>query len=129
MHILRHTQEVSAFMETHPQPAIISLIQRRLAELIADDNNTMEELVFFVVLEAQDTLAELTTLLNYPQQISNLLPPWEIIEEHPDCFELVFVLSSSGYGALVFAPKHCVHPDVLAFCQYHAIPTQGQTTS
>lgn len=129
MHVLRHTHEVSAFIQTHPDPAITTLIQQRFAELMADDDTTMEELVFFVVLEPQDTPAELTTLLNCPQQISNQFPPWEVIEEHTACFELVFVLSSSGYGALVFAPKHCAHPDVLAFCQSHAMPTQGQPTS
>lgn len=128
MHVLRHTHEVSAFIQTHPDPTITTLIQQRLAELLADDDTTMEELVFFVVLEPQDTPAQLATLLNHSQQASPLLPPWEVIEEHPACFEMVFVLSSSGYGALVFAPKHDTHPDLLALCQIHAIPAQEHPT-
>ena len=47
-------------------------------------------------------------------------PLWEVIEEHANCYELVFVLSSSGYGTLVFAPKAECAPDILALCQEHA---------
>jgi hypothetical protein len=31
MHILRHAPEVSAFIETYPDPAITTLIQQRLS--------------------------------------------------------------------------------------------------
>jgi hypothetical protein len=47
-------------------------------------------------------------------------PLWEVIEEHSTCYELVFVLSSSGYGTLVFAPKAECSPDMLALCREHA---------
>ena len=47
-------------------------------------------------------------------------PLWEVIEEHTTCYELVFVLTSSGYGTLVFAPKAEAAPDILALCHQHA---------
>ena len=47
-------------------------------------------------------------------------PLWEVIEEHATCYELVFVLSSSGYGVLVFTPKIGSAPDIFDLCREHA---------
>lgn len=116
MHALRHTNEVSAFIESYPDPYVTALIQQRMEELI-DEDTSMEELVVFVILESGDGIEQLQDQLDMPVMTDLGSPLWEVIEEHATCYELVFVLSSSGYGALVFAPKAEAAPDILALCQ------------
>lgn len=52
-------------------------------------------------------------------------PSFELVEEHDCCFELVFVLSDDGAGALILVPKAIdVDPQLLALCQRYAVPSQ-----
>ena len=119
MHVLRHPDEVLAFLENYPDPSVTVLIQQRIEELI-DEDTSMEELVVFVILESGDGIEQLQDKLDIRVMTDLGSPLWEVIEEHATCYELVFVLSSSGYGALVFAPKAEAAPDILALCQEHA---------
>lgn len=119
MHILRHQKEVMAFEESYPDPCITALIQRRMEELIDEDTN-MEDLVVFVILGAGDGIKQLQDQLDMFVMTDLGTPLWEVIEEHATCYELVFVFSSSGFGTLVFTPKAEAAPDILAFCQQHA---------
>jgi hypothetical protein len=126
MHTLRHAHEVSAFHATYPDPNVTRLVQQRYEELVADDDTTMEELVFFVVLEPADTQAQLEQVLGTELFTADGQRGWEDLEEHATCFEIVFVLSSSGYGALVLVPKLDADADLLALCRRHARPVHAQ---
>lgn len=128
MQVLRHAPEVSAFIQTQPKSEISALIRRRLAELLAD-GDTMEELVFFVIPEADDSLAELEGVLCQPASTPEGHPLWEAIEAHDSCYEMVFVLSSSGYGALVLVPQLGTHPALLELCRSHTEPSPPPTTA
>jgi hypothetical protein len=119
MHILRHPGEVLAFVEGYSDLCITALIQQRMEELI-DEDTSMEELVVFVILESGDGIEQLQTQMNMRVMSDLGSPLWEVIEKHATCYELVFVLSSAGYGTLVFAPKAEAAPDILALCQEHA---------
>ena len=119
MHILRHPSEVLAFVEDYPDPCINALIRQRMTELF-DDDTSMEELVVFVILEPDDGIEQLQKQMSIQIMTDLGSPLWEVIEEHATCYELVFVLSSSGYGTLVFAPKAECAPEILALCQEHA---------
>jgi len=124
MHILRHAPEVSAFIQTYPDPFITALIQQRLNDLLQDDDLTMEELVFFVVPEPGGTIQQLVEALGTDLQTVDGSPLWEFIEEHPTCYEFVIVMSDSGFGAEVFIPKTGIDSDLLALCQLHSVPAQ-----
>lgn len=119
MHILRYPIEVLAFVENYPDPCVTALIQQRMEELI-DEDTSMEDLVVFVILESGDGIEQLQDQMDMRVMTDLGTPLWEVIEEHATCYELVFVLSSSGYGTLVFAPKTEAAPDILALCQQHA---------
>lgn len=119
MHVLRHPAEVLAFAESYSDPCVTALIQQRMEEL-TDDDTSMEDLVVFVILEAGDGIEQLQTQMDMCVMTDLGTPLWEVIEEHATCYELVFVLSSSGFGTLVFAPKAEAAPDILALCQEHA---------
>ena len=120
MHILRHPTEVLAFLEDYPDPCINALILERMTELINDDTS-MEELVVFVILEAGEGIGQLQNQMGFQVLTDQGCPLWEVIEQHATCYELVFVLSSSGHGVLVFAPKAGCAPDILALCQAYAV--------
>jgi len=119
MHILRHPDEVMAFVETYPDPCVTALIQQRMEEL-TDEDTSMEDLVVFVILESGDGIEQLQDQLDMRVMTDLGTPLWEVIEEHATCYELVFVLSSSGYGTVVFARKTEAAQDILALCQEHA---------
>lgn len=119
MQILRHPGEVLAYIEKNLDPCISALIRQRMEELV-DENTHMEELVVFVILESGEGVEQLQAQLKMTAVTNSGHPLWEVIEEHATCYELVFVLSSSGYGALIFAPKIGVATDILALCQQHA---------
>lgn len=123
MQVLRHASEVSAFIQPQPETEISTLIHQRLADLLVDDE-AMEDLVFFVIVESTDTLADLEATLGTPLYGTEGRPLWEVIEAHITCFELVFVLQSSGYGALVFLPHLDAHPELLALCRSHSVQMQ-----
>lgn len=118
MQILRHPGEVLAFVERNPDPCIAALIRQRMEELV-DEDTKMEELVVFVILGSGDGIEQLQTQMDMRVMTNLGSQLWEVIEEHATCYELVFVLSSSGYGALVLAPKTEAAPDILALCQQH----------
>ena len=124
MHILRHAPEVSAFIETYPDPVITTLIQQRLSDLLQDDDLTMEELVFFVVPDSGETIQQLVEAIGTDLLTVDGCPLWEFIEEHLSCYEFVIVLDDSGFGAEVFLPKTGMDADLLALCQLHATPAQ-----
>jgi hypothetical protein len=129
MYILRHAHEVSAFIQTYPDPAVTTLIQQRLSDLLQDDDSpmeqlTMEELVFFVVPEAGETIPQLVEALGTDLLTVDGCPLWEFIEEHPTCYEFVIVMSDAGEGAEVFIPKAGIDPKLLALCQMHAVPAK-----
>jgi hypothetical protein len=119
MHVLRHTTEVLAFLGDYPDPCVSALILQRMTELI-DDDTCMEELVVFVILEPDDGIDQLQTQMAMQVMTDQGSPLWEVIEQHATCYELVFVLYSSGHGVLVFAPKDGCAPDILALCQQYA---------
>ena len=124
MHIVRHAPEVSAFIQTYPDQAISALVQRRLSELLADDDSPMEQLVFFVVPDSGETIQQLVEAIGTDLLTVDGCPLWEFIEEHLSCYEFVIVLDDSGFGAEVFLPKTGMDADLLALCQLHATPVK-----
>ncbi len=119
MQILRTAHAVQQLIASDGESEIGQLIANRMEEL-TDDQTSMEELVMFVILGPSDGIEQLQEQLDMHVMTDLGSPLWEVIEEHTTCYELVFVLSSSGYGALVFAPKEGCAPDVLALCKGHA---------
>jgi len=119
MQILSTSHAVQQLVTSDGESEIDQLIAKRKEELV-DADTSMEELVVFVILESGDGIEQLQDQLNMRVMTDLGNPLWEVIEEHATCYELVFVLSSSGYGALVFAPKEGCAPDVLALCRGYA---------
>jgi hypothetical protein len=98
-----------------------ALISQRTQEVIEAAADTWEGFVHFIILEPQDTTAEAEEVLGFPL----LRRPHELIEEHEDWFEVVFILSDDGAGVEVFVPKSSVDPDLLAWCAAHSFRSEN----
>jgi hypothetical protein len=111
-------------------PAVRDLIQRRAEELGTD-----ADLATFVVVEPGDPLDAVNAQLGF-SILSNrfdgrrygepgFAPSFEVLEEHPGCYEMVFVLADYGDGVIVLVPKvDGADPRLLALCADYAVPSQ-----
>lgn len=120
---------------TIANPEVRCLVEKRFAMLGEDEPYDPDLHGYFIVLEDGDTLTTLDEQLRFPI-LSNrfddtrfgepgFTPCHEILEEHPSCYEMVFVLSDDGYGVEVFIPKAItVDSRLFALCQRYALPAQ-----
>ena len=116
--------------------AIKALVIRRFDELRSPDYE-WAELGYFVVVEPHDTITELETAhriaittgycctVNYGQP--GFIPSFELIEEHESSYELVFILSDSGFGVTLFVPKLPV-TELVRFCRKFALAQQAASS-
>ena len=116
--------------------AIKVLVIRRFDELRSPDYK-WAELGYFVVVEPHDTIAELEAAhriaittgycytVNYGQQ--GFIPSFELIEEHESSYELVFILSDSGFGVTLFVPKLPV-TELVRFCREFTFAQQATSS-
>ncbi len=128
MFVLRDSESMREALLPDPPcgPEICLLIASRVQALSEYEGYTLEELVFFIVLEPGDTAAMLETELGVPVWDDG--PSWEFLDEHPSCYEMVIVLSDNGFGAEIFIPKAPgIDPDIQALCQQYATPAQEHT--
>lgn len=52
-------------------------------------------------------------------------PAFEVLEDHGCCWEMVFIFSDDGAGAVLFIPKQAgVDPELSALCERYAVPAQ-----
>ena len=105
--------------------AIKALVIRRFAELSSPDYE-WAELGYFVVVEPHDTIRQLEAAhrisittshcgtVNHGQP--GFIPSFELIEDHETSYELVFILSDSGFGVTLFVPKLPVS-ELVRFCR------------
>lgn len=116
--------------------AIKELVSRRFEELRSPDYE-WAELGYFVVVELHDTIRQLEAAhciaittgycctVNYGQP--GFIPSFELIEEHESSYELVFILSDSGFGVTLFVPKLPV-TEVVRFCREFTLAQQATSS-
>ena len=119
----------SAHQISHPQ--IRELVQQRITDL-AGENIGAWEFGYFLIVEPGDSIEAIQaqvgfdilcnrfTGIRYDQP--GFTPSFELIEEFPFCYDIVFVLSDDGYGVEVFIEKIAgIDPDLIAMCQRYAL--------
>ena len=130
MRVIRAAEDVLELTEGE----VRCLVQQRITMLSEDEPYDPAIHGYFIVIEAHDSTDAVDQHLRF-SVLSNrwdgthfgdptFTPSFELIEEHTNFFEMVFVLSDSGYGVVVFVPKEHADPDLLAMCRAHAIRNQ-----
>lgn len=131
---LRTSAAMQRAATNHPDPRLRALLSLRLSQLDQGDGSDLGELVHIVVFEVGDTLGELETALGFTpldnEEASygdpDFAPGWEWIKRHDGWFELVWVFSDWGDGAILFVQDaEGVNPRLLDLCNQWAGASQA----
>ena len=113
-------------------PDIHRLVHQRYAEVCNGEPYDCEVHGEMIVVEAGDTLASLegetgVPIANNPFDGSrfpdpDFVPVCEYLEEHLQCYEMMFLFSDDGAGVNFFIPKQGTDAEILAYCARYAVP-------
>ena len=134
MLVLRGPTAVSSICD----PDVRSLVEKRFTEILAGEPYDYDTHGYSIVVEPGDTVEALENETGYPILGSlfddsrfgdpDYSPCFEALEEHPGCFEIVFILSDDGFGFTVFVPKaDGIDAVLLSMCARYAIPASALT--
>lgn len=99
-------------------PAIRQMILQRIESIASDESYDANLHGYFLAVEAGDTL----NAINKQVGFDLLAKPYQILEEYPDCYDLLFIICDDGFGIELFIPKSSGIPELLAMCQRYAVP-------
>jgi hypothetical protein len=109
------------------------LLYRRQQQLCPLDEYDLGDLVRFVVVDCGDDLAAVTEALGF-SPFTNFVdgstfgspgfePSAEVIIDHGEAYEIVFILSDDGFGTVLIVPnREGVDIDLLSFCRAYSEP-------
>ena len=104
---------------TVSDPAIRQMILQRIDAIASDEPFDSKLHGYFVVPEDGDTLAAINAQVGFDL----LAKPHEILEEYPDCYDLLYIICDDGLGIEVFIQKAAgIDPNLVAMCQRFAVP-------
>lgn len=116
-------------------PNVRAIALTRIEALAAEDMLDGEAPSSVIVIQQGDTAEALGRELGFDVMTSRhggprfpeegYCPTFEVVEEHATLFEVVFVFSDFGDGAIVLVPREeGIDPDLLALCSMHAVPAR-----
>src|SRR5688572_27155337 len=121
-------------------PDVRRLVEQRFVEVCAGERYAPEIHGELILAQPGDTLASLEEQggvalasspvdeLYFPDP--DFVPFCEVIEEHPGCYEMVFILSDDGFGVLIFVPNHPdIDRELLSLCRTYAIKPRKRCRS
>lgn len=140
MIILRNPTTVTSIAD----PDIRSLVQQRFSEIYADGTHDYTllgcatDIGYMIVVEPGDNVSALEKesrcpiLHNFFDDACfgdpDYAPSFEALEEHANCYEMVFILNDDGFGISIFIPKTGgIDTDLLAMCAQYAVPELTQS--
>jgi len=129
MLILRDPESVVGVSD----PDIRELVEQRFMDLCAEEDYDPDINGYMIVVEPFDGVDALELESGCPILRSytgsahfgdpGFRPVFEVLEEHPSCYEMVFVPSDGDFGIVIFVPKQPgIDAELLAFCATYAEP-------
>lgn len=134
MHVIRADSD----LESLEDPELLALVRQRISETV-EYADQFSDLVFFVVVQPGDDIADVDEALGFPVMANRFdgipfgapafTPSWDVLAEHPGWFELVYVLSDDGNGVTVFVSRtqgsaeagKNIPAELLAMCRAYAV--------
>jgi hypothetical protein len=121
-------------------PDVRRLVTRRYGEICNGETYDYDRHGQLIVVEPGDTTKALEQesgcriLRSLFDEVRfgdpDFAPSFEALEEHPGCYEMVFILNDDGFGVDFFIPKQAgVDPELLAMCAQYAVPAHPEITS
>ena len=132
MEIFKTSESIPSAATPHPDAELRLLLPARI-ESLSDllDEFPLSDLMHVIVMETGDTAQSLEIALSLPSlnyeaghglDLSDpaFVPSWEVCEDHAQWYEITFILSSDGFGVVVYVPKTCTDATLLALCERFA---------
>ena len=99
-------------------PAIRQMILQRIDAIASDEPYDANLHGYFVAPEDGDSLTAISAQIGFDP----LTKTPEILEEYPDCYDVLFIISDDGFGIELFIPKTIDLPELIAMCKRLALP-------
>jgi hypothetical protein len=130
MQVLTDTATVTEAARSHRDPELRRLLAERI-EQFSEYQCDLADLVKVIYVEPGDRITDIDRQLGFPVLAnrfdgirfgdSAFTPSWDVLEEHNDCYELIYVINDDGYGFELFISKQPgVDPELLAMCAAYA---------
>ena len=135
MEIFKTSESIQSAATHHPDAELRHLLSARI-ESLSDllDEFPLSDLMHVIVMETGDTAQSLEAALSLPIFTNGLgldvsdpafVPSWEVCEAHVQWYEITFILSSDGFGVVVYVPKTCTDVTLLDLCERFAEDPHG----
>ncbi|KRA82551.1 hypothetical protein [Altererythrobacter sp. Root672] len=110
MIVIRTAEEMDRALDSPLDPHLHQLLNGHLDRLSEYDDYELLELALFIVLQPSDTLTDLQNaspvrLVQGAGGKAAFATLPELVRQHSDWIELVFILSDDGFGLVLFLPK------------------------
>ena len=130
MHILRDEEDFACALDSWPDQELVQLLQSRLA-FYADYEEPLADLFKLILVEPGDTLGDLDREFNGTFLINHysgrrygdpgFKPAFEVLEEYPGFYAMLFCEGDGGFGIEVIVPKASdIDTRLLSLCVQHA---------
>ena len=115
-------------------PDIRGLVQQRFSEVCAGEPYDYDTHGYMIVVEPGDTpeaLEEETGCAILRDMFDDVRfgdpdfsPSFEALEEHHECYEMLFITNDEGFGITIWIPKtkKGIEAGLLAMCAAYAVP-------
>ena len=122
-----------SFASNIADPDLRNVIEQSFIDMADDETYDPDIHGFMIVVEPGDRIDALEQQTGCPI-LKNLCddirfgqpgfsPCFEVLEEHPSFYQLVFITGGGDFGVLVFIPKlEGLDSDLLALCAEYAVP-------
>lgn len=113
-------------------PELRHLIEKTVRDLSEDYPYDPDELGYFLIVQPGDSLDVLSAQIGFSIMVNrwtgieygqpDFTPSFELVQEHAGYYEILILLSDSGFGVEVFIPKtEGVDAELLAMCKRYAV--------
>lgn len=129
MRVMRDSKSMMEGASSWIEPELRELLSGYVKRLNEYGDYDLCELANFIVFEGGDAVANLDVALGFKVMTNrfdgsrygepDFSPSWEVIEEHVNWFEVVYVLSDDGFGVVVFVEKSSA-PELLQMLQFYS---------
>jgi len=129
MIVIRDPMQVGSI----PDHSIRSLVSQRIVDMCDGEAFDPDIHGYLIVVEQGDGVPVLEQEAGFPIMGSlfdearfgdpNFSPCFEVLEEHPACYEMVFIPTDGDFGIGIFIPKQSgIDAGLLAMCEQYAAP-------
>jgi hypothetical protein len=115
-------------------PGIRKLVEQRFAEVFSEEPYDANQHGYMIVVESGDSVETLEkesgcailyeTFDDVPFGHPDFTPSFEALEDHHDCYEMLFISNDNGFGITLIVPrnKEGIDACLLAMCAQYAQP-------